>query len=52
MDMDLILNIAPVVLILITVDKLTTIENKRDEILQENCKLQERNKQLIEEIEY
>lgn len=38
--------------VLYAVDKLTTIENKIDEVLQENCKLQERNKQLIEEIEY
>ena len=38
--------------VLYAVDKLDTIENKIDKVLQENYNLQEKNKQLIEEIEY
>lgn len=38
--------------VLYAIDKLTTIENKIDKVLQENYKLQERNKQLVEEIEH
>ena len=36
---------------LCTFDKLTSIEEKIDKVLQENYKLQERNKQLEDKIE-